>query len=171
MALNAAVEAARAGEQGRGFAVVAIEVRELSKRTSEAAQEVKTLIAESTDRVQAGRQQTLSARSAMEKAQASVTQVSELIQSISGGAKELHLGIMQINETVTLMDSMTQQNAALVEENAGNSIQVSEKTKSVLDSVSIFNLSAGDTAKMTIDAVELRRAANARRLDHGMLPK
>lgn len=44
LALNASVEAARAGSAGKGFSVVASEVRALSQRTTDAADQIKTLI-------------------------------------------------------------------------------------------------------------------------------
>jgi len=157
LALNAAVEAARAGEQGRGFAVVASEVRALSQRTTGAAREIKQLIQESAETVDEGNRITEAAQKTMEGALNSVRQVSTVIGEISGGAQEQLLGISQINEAVTQMDSITQQNAALVEEMAASAIQLQGQAASVADSVQIFKLDDGNRGMP--DAVALRREA------------
>jgi len=118
LALNAAVEAARAGEQGRGFAVVASEVRQLAQRSAEAAKEIKKLIGDSVNSVQAGTQLVQDAGDTMSEIMASVEKVSTLIIEISNAANEQSLGIGQVNVAVGQLDQMTQQNAALVEQSA-----------------------------------------------------
>jgi methyl-accepting chemotaxis protein len=118
LALNAAVEAARAGEQGRGFAVVASEVRSLAQRSAEAAREIKALIGDSVQRVDAGSKLVADAGSTMSEIVASVQRVTDIIGEISSAATEQSSGIGQVNGAVAELDHMTQQNAALVEQSA-----------------------------------------------------
>ena len=106
LALNAAVEAARAGEHGRGFAVVASEVRSLASRSAEAAKEIKTLIQESVGRV----------TEALGEIVVRVKKVTDVIAEIASSGREQSSGIAQVNKAITVMDDVTQQNAALVEE-------------------------------------------------------
>jgi aerotaxis receptor len=162
LALNAAVEAARAGEQGRGFAVVAAEVRALAQRTSGAAREIKQLIEESSDKVQAGNRLAESAQQTMDDALATVRRVSAVIGEISNGAQEQLSGISQVNEAVSQMDSITQQNAALVEQIAASAIQLQGQAATVAESVQVFHLDAAAAAGMP-DAVALRRAMKGAR--------
>jgi len=158
LALNAAVEAARAGEQGRGFAVVASEVRALAGRTSGAAREIKQLIVESGERVEAGNRLTENAQQTMSGALESVQQVSLAIVQISDGAQQQLLGISQINEAVSQMDGITQQNAALVEQIAASAMQLQNQSAAVAEAVRVFRLDAASAAPMP-DAVALRRTA------------
>ncbi|RQO62665.1 hypothetical protein DBR47_04220 [Paucibacter sp. KBW04] len=118
LALNAAVEAARAGEQGRGFAVVASEVRSLAGRSAEAAKEIKSLIHASAERVESGSQLVADAGATMRELVSSVKRVSDIIGEISAASAEQSGGIGRVNGSVTQLDQMTQQNAALVEESA-----------------------------------------------------
>ena len=118
LALNAAVEAARAGEQGRGFAVVATEVRSLAQRSASAAREIKALIAESVERVDAGSQLVAQAGQSVGGIVNQVRQVSELIEQISSASSEQSRGVEQVSRSVSILDGMTQRNAALVEESA-----------------------------------------------------
>jgi methyl-accepting chemotaxis protein len=118
LALNAAVEAARAGEQGRGFAVVATEVRNLAHRSAAAAKEIKTLIGDSVAKVESGTQLVDQAGETMTAVVDSVRRVSDIISEITAASREQSLGIDQINQAIMQMDSVTQQNAALVEESA-----------------------------------------------------
>ena len=156
LALNAAVEAARAGEQGRGFAVVASEVRALAQRSSTAAREIKTLIEDSARKVDDGSRLSDAARATMVEALRSVQQVGSLIGEISNGAREQLSGISQVNEAVTQLDSITQQNAALVEEMAASAVSLEGQSQTLAETVKVFRIQGGVAAAAS-DAVALRR--------------
>ena len=118
LALNAAVEAARAGEQGRGFAVVASEVRSLAQRSAGAAKEIKGLIGASVEKVENGSRLVADAGRTMTEIVGSVHRVSDIIAEITSASREQSQGIGEINGSVSQLDQMTQQNAALVEQSA-----------------------------------------------------
>ncbi|MDR0216297.1 MAG: methyl-accepting chemotaxis protein [Comamonas sp.] len=138
LALNAAVEAARAGEQGRGFAVVAGEVRALAGRSAEAAKEIKQLITTSVDNVQSGSEQVEQAGRSMDEIVASVRRVSDLIGEITASSSEQRDGINQVNQAVSNLDQMTQQNAALVEESSAAAVALQEQAGRLSQVVSVF---------------------------------
>ncbi len=140
LALNAAVEAARAGEQGRGFAVVAAEVRSLAQRTSTAAKEIKVLIDESAQKVSQGSQLVHSTGQTMNNVVGAVEQVNVLITDITGAANEQSMGIAQINQAVGQLDSVTQQNSAMVEELAASASSLQAQSVVVQEAVRIFRL-------------------------------
>ena len=139
LALNAAVEAARAGEQGRGFAMVAAEVRALAQRSAVAAKEIRELIAQSVDQIADGTRQMNSAGSTIEEVVASVKKAGELIKLISNATQEQSTGIAQVNEAVTQLDSVTQQNAALVGQSAAASNELSNSAVTLARSVHVFH--------------------------------
>src|SRR5471032_562070 len=142
LALNAAVEAARAGEQGRGFAVVASEVRNLAQRSAGAAKEIKLLIDDSVDKVQAGNKLVEQAGSTMHDVVSSVKRVTDIMSEIMLASQEQSSGIEQINTAVTQMDDVTQQNAALVEEAAAAAHAMQDQVNSLNDLVSVFRTEA-----------------------------
>ena len=144
LALNAAVEAARAGEQGRGFAVVAAEVRNLAQRSAAAAKEVKGLIDDSVGKVEAGSQKVAEAGQTMDEIVASVRRVTDIMGEITAASQEQTTGIEQINQAITQMDQVTQQNAALVEEAAAAAAALQDQAGSLSQLVGVFRL---DTAR------------------------
>ncbi|MDR3481158.1 MAG: methyl-accepting chemotaxis protein [Burkholderiaceae bacterium] len=151
LALNAAVEAARAGEQGRGFAVVAAEVRNLAQRSAAAAKEIKTLIGDSVEKVEAGSKLVNQAGATMDEIVASVRRVTDIMSEITIASNEQESGIGQINIAITEMDNVTQQNAALVEEAAAAAGSLQEQAASLSEIVAVFKL----------DAAHIVRAAKA----------
>jgi methyl-accepting chemotaxis protein len=143
LALNAAVEAARAGDQGRGFAVVAAEVRNLAQRSANAAKEIKGLISDSTNKVEAGSKLVNTAGQTMEEIVSSVKRVTDIMAEISAASQEQSGGIGQVNTAVTQMDQITQQNAALVEEAAAAAKSMEEQTNALSAMVAVFKLNDG----------------------------
>jgi methyl-accepting chemotaxis protein len=144
LALNAAVEAARAGEQGRGFAVVATEVRNLAHRSAAAAKEIKTLISDSVSKVESGTQLVDQAGATMSEVVDSVRRVSDIITEITAASQEQSLGIEQVNQAIIQMDSVTQQNAALVEESAAAAESLQDQAVALSNVVGKFVLHQAD---------------------------
>ncbi|KKI11933.1 chemotaxis protein, partial [Comamonas thiooxydans] len=170
LALNAAVEAARAGEQGRGFAVVAGEVRSLAQRSAEAAKEIKQLITTSVDNVQSGSQQVELAGQSMSEIVASVRRVSDLIGEITASSTEQRDGINQVNQAVSNLDQMTQQNAALVEESSAAALSMQEQARRLAEVVSVFKLGRNAEAFTTVSAVLPKPLATIKAFNPTALP-
>jgi len=145
LALNAAVEAARAGEAGRGFAVVASEVRNLAQRSSQAAKDIKDLITSSNSQVQGGVELVNKAGSALAEIVESINKVAHIVADIATASSEQATGIEQVNKALTQMDEVTQQNSALVEENAATAKTLDQQAHAMSERVSFFRV--GDEAE------------------------
>ncbi|AKU23417.1 methyl-accepting chemotaxis protein [Massilia sp. NR 4-1] len=162
LALNAAVEAARAGEQGRGFAVVASEVRNLAQRSASAAKEIKTLIDDSVQKVDAGGRLVDDAGATMQQIVNSVQQVADIMNEITMASQEQSQGIEQVNVAITEMDTTTQQNAALVEQAAAAAGSMQEQAVRLSEAVAVFRLSDSRTivpVQRAMDRPPIRPAA------------
>ena len=140
LALNAAVEAARAGERGRGFAVVASEVRNLAQRSAAAAKEIKTLIGDSVEKVETGSRLVDVAGKTMAEVVASIARVTNIMNEITTASDEQRDGIEQVNQAVAQMDTVTQQNAALVEQAAAAAASMQEQSARLSEVVGVFKL-------------------------------
>ncbi len=160
LALNAAVEAARAGDAGRGFAVVASEVRSLAQRSSQAAKDIKDLITNSGGQVKEGVDLVNRAGSALTEIVGSIKKVADLVSDIATASTEQSTGIEQINRALTQMDEVTQQNSALVEENAATAKTLELQSNTMTTEVSVFKV--GEDEPQIISPLQRRPAAAPR---------
>ena len=140
LALNAAVEAARAGEQGRGFAVVAGEVRSLAGRSAEAAREVQALITDAVNKAEMGNAQAAQAGTSMQEIVSSIQRVADIVDEIALASREQASGLAQINQAVSHLDGVTQQNAALVEQSSAAAAALQQQAHHLAEVADTFRL-------------------------------
>jgi methyl-accepting chemotaxis protein len=157
LALNAAVEAARAGDAGRGFAVVATEVRSLAQRSSQAAKDIKDLITSSNNQVQGGVELVNKAGTALAEIVDSINKVAGIVADIASASAEQSTGIEQVNKALTQMDEVTQQNSALVEENAATAKTLDQQARGMSERVAFFQV--GDELEGAFQAAGSMRGA------------
>ncbi|HEY6258719.1 MAG TPA: methyl-accepting chemotaxis protein [Xanthobacteraceae bacterium] len=150
LALNAAVEAARAGDAGRGFAVVASEVRSLAQRSSQAAKDIKDLITNSNSQVKEGVELVNRAGSALAEIVESIKEVAGVVAGIATASTEQATGIEQVNKALTQMDEVTQQNSALVEENAATAKTLEDQSRTMSERVAAFVIDDRSAAAETV---------------------
>jgi methyl-accepting chemotaxis protein len=158
LALNAAVEAARAGEQGRGFAVVAGEVRNLAQRSATAAKEIKRLIEDSVQKVEAGSRYVNQSGETLDGIVASVKRVTDIVAEIAAASREQSTGIEQVNRAITQLDQVTQGNSSQTEEMSGTAVTLSSQAEQLKSVVAQFNLSNDKQTKKFKTAKPLERA-------------
>jgi methyl-accepting chemotaxis protein len=140
LALNASVEAARAGTQGKGFAVVASEVRSLAQRTDQAAKEIKTLIADSVEKVQSGVENVSHAGIIMQEIVSSITQTTGTMNDIADDSRDQTLRIEEVSRMIAALDTDTRKNSALAQEAAQAADTLREEAGALRDAVSVFKL-------------------------------
>jgi methyl-accepting chemotaxis protein len=173
LALNAAVEAARAGDQGRGFAVVATEVRSLAQRSASAAKNIKSLINDTVERVSVGAELVRKAGHSLETIQTGATRVCDIVSEIAAASVQQSSGIEQVNDAVTALDQVTQQNAALVEEASAASRLALELTQELVQQMAFFKIAgiAEEAAsRIKVRALEKVERPNTNEPAHRLQP-
>jgi methyl-accepting chemotaxis protein len=165
LALNAAVEAARAGEQGRGFAVVASEVRNLASRSAEAAKEIKTLIQDSVGKVTEGTKLVDESGKVLAEIVTRVKKVTDVMAEIASSSREQASGIEQVNKAITMMDEVTQQNAALVEEASAAAQTLTEQASNLTQLIARYQVGEGSAAEAPRPAARPSPAAATRTVE------
>jgi methyl-accepting chemotaxis protein len=140
LALNAAVEAARAGEQGRGFAVVAAEVRHLAQRSAAAAKDIKDLIKDSVEKVQAGSELVSESGRTLVGILEGVGKVTDIVAEIAAASSQQSAGIDQVNSSVAQMDAVTQENSGRVDRAAASSQILEQQAQKLIEQISHFRI-------------------------------
>jgi methyl-accepting chemotaxis protein len=148
LALNAGVEAARAGEAGKGFAVVAQEVRELAQKSAGAARDINTLINTSASDVENGVTLVLKTGDSLTMIQKSIASINQTIGVIADSSREQSSRLREISSSVTDLDQMTQQNAAMVEETTAAVFSLSHEADELGNRISHFSLSGGEIRRV-----------------------
>lgn len=157
LALNAAVEAARAGDAGKGFAVVAAEVRALAGRSAVASKEIKDLIVSSSEHVSTGTKMVTTFQESLKGIIEFVNTVGDIINSFAISSSEQAKGIGEVNSAVTQMDEMTQQNAALVEENTAAIHSLVDQARQLDALISHFKTGNSSEGRPTIQPAEAQQ--------------
>ncbi len=157
LALNAGVEAARAGEAGRGFAVVAQEVRELAQRCASAAKEIKGLISQSSSQVQTGVGLVNNAGEALDKIIGRIDEINGIVAGIASAAADQSSGLHEVNTAIGGMDTITQKNAAMVEETSAQTATLKDEVERLVTALRGFRTRNADAVE---DNVHYRHAGD-----------
>jgi methyl-accepting chemotaxis protein len=149
LALNAAVEAARAGDQGRGFAVVAGEVQNLARRSAGAAKQIKALIQDSGQKVEAGSELVNRSGQTLEEIVGAVRRVTELMADIALTSREQTTGMNQAFQAVSQMDSVVQRHAAEAETLSSTAQTLADQAQVLLNLIDQVRVGAERSAPVT----------------------